>query len=342
MAKDEKRHRKTFWKLILSGIILFFMIFVLASWGLFGKLPDETSLENPEKNLATEIISTDGQTIGKFYKENRTPVLFEDLPRHLVNALIATEDVRFYDHSGVDAKGTVRAIAFLGTRGGASTISQQLAKLFFTESVSRNKLDRVKQKIKEWVIAIRLERRYTKEEIITMYFNEYDFVNEAIGIESASHIYFNKPPSELTISESAILVGMFKNASLYNPRRNPEGVQNRRNVVLSQMAKYDFITEEVKDSLQQIPLAIDFTPQGHDEGIATYFREYVRSFMHDWTEENPKTDGSNYNIYSDGLKIFTTIDSKMQEYAEEAVDEHMKHIQKEFDKQNRKNRIAPF
>ncbi len=342
MAKDEKRHRKTFWKLILSGIILFFLVFVLASWGLFGKLPDETSLENPEKNLATEIISTDGQTIGKFYKENRTPVQFEDLPKHLVNALIATEDVRFYDHSGIDAKGTFRAIAFLGTRGGASTISQQLAKLFFTESVSRNKLDRVKQKIKEWVIAIRLERRYTKEEIITMYFNEYDFVNEAIGIESASHIYFNKPPSELTISESAILVGMFKNASLYNPRRNPEGVQNRRNVVLGQMAKYGFLTKDDRDSLQQTPLTIDFTPQGHDEGIATYFREYVRSFMHDWTEENPKTDGSNYNIYSDGLKIFTTIDSKMQEYAEEAVDEHMKHIQKEFDKQNRKNRIAPF
>jgi penicillin-binding protein 1A len=341
-AKDENRHRKTFWKLFLSGIFLFFLIFILASWGLFGKLPDETSLENPEKNLATEIISTDGQTIGKFYKENRTPVQFEDLPGHLVNALIATEDVRFYDHSGIDAKGTLRAIAFLGTRGGASTISQQLAKLFFTESVSRNKLDRIKQKIKEWIIAIRLERRYTKEEIITMYFNEYDFVNEAIGIESAAHIYFNKPPSELTVSESAILVGMFKNASLYNPRRNPEGVQNRRNVVLSQMAKYDFITEEERDSLQQIPLAIDYTPQGHDEGIATYFREYVRSFMHDWTKENPKTDGSTYNIYSDGLKIYTTIDSKMQKYAEEAVDEHLKHIQKEFDRQNKWNRIAPF
>jgi penicillin-binding protein 1A len=342
LANDEKRHRKTFWKIILSGVILFFLVFVLASWGLFGKLPDETSLENPEKNLATEIISTDGQTIGKFYKENRTPIQFEDLPSHLVNALIATEDVRFYDHSGIDAKGTLRAIAFFGTRGGASTISQQLAKLFFTESVSRNKLDRVKQKIKEWVIAIRLERRYTKEEIITMYFNEYDFVNEAIGIESAAHIYFNKPPSELTISESAILVGMFKNASLYNPRRNPVGVQNRRNVVLSQMEKYNFITKEERDSLQQIPLMIEYTPQGHDEGIATYFREYIRSFMHDWTKENPKTDGSTYDIYSDGIKIFTTIDSKMQEYAEEAVDEHMKQIQKEFDKQNRKNNIAPF
>lgn len=342
IKKDENRHKRTFWKLFFAGIVLFFLLFFLASWGIFGKLPDETSLENPEKNLATEIISTDGQTLGKFYKENRTPVQFEDLPGHLVNALIATEDVRFYNHSGIDAKGTFRAFIFLGTRGGASTISQQLAKLFFTESVSRNKFERGVQKIKEWVIAIRLERRYTKEEIITMYFNEYDFVNEAIGIESASNIYFNKPPSELSIVESAILVGMFKNASLYNPRRNPVGVKNRRNVVLSQMGKYDFISKEERDSLQSLPLHITFTPQGHDEGIATYFREYVRSFMHEWIEENPKTDGSKYNIYSDGLKIFTTIDSKMQEYAEEAVDEHMKHLQKEFDKQNKKNKIAPF
>ena len=342
IKKDENRHKRTFWKLFFAGIVLFFLLFFLASWGIFGKLPDETSLENPEKNLATEIISTDGQTLGKFYKENRTPVQFEDLPGHLVNALIATEAVRFYNRSGIDATGTFRAFIFLGTRGGASTISQQLAKLFFTESVSRNKFERGVQKIKEWVIAIRLERRYTKEEIITMYFNEYDFVNEAIGIESASNIYFNKPPSELSIVESAILVGMFKNASLYNPRRNPVGVKNRRNVVLSQMGKYDFISKEERDSLQSLPLHITFTPQGHDEGIATYFREYVRSFMHEWIEENPKTDGSKYNIYSDGLKIFTTIDSKMQEYAEEAVDEHMKHLQKEFDKQNKKNKIAPF
>lgn len=337
-----KRHIKTFWVLFLLGISFVFLVFLLTSWGLFGELPDETSLENPEKNLATEIISSDGSTLGKFYKENRTPVQFEELPTHLINALIATEDVRFYNHSGIDARGTVRAFAYLGTKGGASTITQQLAKLFFTGGASRNKLSRGTQKLKEWVIAIRLERRYTKEEILAMYFNEYDFLNQAVGIESASNIYFDKKPSELTLVESAILVGMFKNSALYNPIRNPEGVRNRRNVVLSQMAKYDYITEELKDSLQATELEIKYTPQGHLEGIATYFREYTRKFMHDWIKENHKSDGSEYNIYSDGLKIFTTIDSKMQEYAEDAVDKHMRNLQKEFDSQNKKNKLAPF
>ena len=337
-----KRHIKTFWILFFSGIALIFLVFLFASWGLFGELPDETSLENPEKNLATEIISSDGKTLGKFYKENRTPVQFEALPEHLINALIATEDVRFFDHSGIDARGTVRAFVFLGTKGGASTISQQLAKLFFTEHVSKSKLERGAQKIKEWIIATRLERRYTKEEILTMYFNEYDFLNQAVGIESASNIYFDKKPSDLTVIESAILVGMFKNSALYNPLRNPVGVRNRRNVVLAQMEKYDFISEELKDSLQATELEIKYTPQGHLEGMATYFREYTRKFMHDWIKENPKTDGSKYNIYSDGLKIYTTIDAKMQEYAENAVDNHMSRLQKEFDKQNRKNKIAPF
>lgn len=339
---NEKRHKKTFWKIFFIGIGLIFLLFLFASWGLFGSLPDETSLQNPEKNLATEIITSDGKTLGKFYKENRTPVQYEDLPEHLVNALISTEDVRFYDHSGIDARGTVRAFAFLGSRGGASTITQQLAKLFFTDGASRNKLARAQQKIKEWVIAIRLERRYTKEEILTMYFNEYDFLNQAIGIESASHIYFDKSPLELSVTESAILVGMFKNSSLYNPLKNPVGVRNRRNVVLSQMEKYDFITEEIKDSLQALPLVINFTPQGHAEGVATYFREYTRAFMHNWIKENPKTDGSSYNIYSDGLKIYTTINYEMQKNAESAIDQHISKLQKEFDKQNSKNKMAPF
>ncbi len=337
-----KRHIKTFWKIIALGVFLLFFIFLLASWGVFGELPDETSLENPEKNLATEIIGSDGETLGKFYKENRTPVKFEDLPPHLIKALISTEDVRFYDHSGIDARGTVRAFAFLGTKGGASTITQQLAKLFFTGYASKNKLSRGTQKIKEWIIATRLERRYTKEEILTMYFNEYDFLNQAVGIESASNIYFDKKPSDLTLVESAVLVGMFKNSSLYNPIRNPEGVRNRRNVVLKQMEKYGYISEELKDSLQATELEIIFTPQGHNEGIATYFREYARKFMHNWIKENPKTDGTKYDIYSDGLKIYTTIDSKMQEYAEIAVDSHMRNLQTEFDKQNIKNKLAPF
>lgn len=339
---DVGHHIKTFWKIFAGFILVVILFFLMASWGVFGSLPDETSLENPEKNLATEIISSDGKTLGKFYKENRTPIPFDSLPDHLVNALIATEDVRFYDHSGIDGRGTLRAFVFLGSKGGASTITQQLSKLFFTEQVSRNKVQRGLQKIKEWIIATRLERRYTKEEIITMYFNEYDFVNQAVGIESAANIYFDKPPAQLSTVEAATLVGMFKNASLYNPIRNPEGVTNRRNVVLAQMEKYDYISEKVMDSLQALPLNIKFTPQGHDEGSATYFREYARAFMENWIKEHPKPDGSKYNIYQDGLKVYVTIDSKMQEYAEEAVKKHMAHLQEAFDAQNEKNKTAPF
>ncbi len=339
---DVGHHIKTFWKIFAGFILVVLLFFLLASWGVFGSLPDETSLENPEKNLATEIISSDGKTLGKFYKENRTPVPFDSLPDHLINALIATEDARFYDHSGIDGRGTIRAVAFLGTRGGASTISQQLAKLFFTDQRASNKIERVLQKIKEWIIAIRLERRYTKDEIITMYFNEYDFLNQAVGIESAANIYFDKPPSQLTTAEAAMLVGMFKNSSLFNPNRRPEMVRERRNVVLAQMEKYDYISEKVMDSLQALPLNIKFTPQGHDEGSATYFREYARNFMEDWIKENPKPDGTKYNIYQDGLKVYVTIDSKMQEYAETAVKKHMAHLQEAFVEQNKKNKTAPF
>ena len=341
--KDENaRHKRTFWKIFVGSIGFVLLLFILASWGIFGSLPDETSLENPEKNLATEIISSDGKVIGKFYKENRTPVPYEALPDDLINALLATEDIRFYDHSGIDVRGTLRAAVYLGTKGGASTISQQLAKQLFTDQVSRNKFQRGIQKVKEWIIATRLERRYTKDEILTMYFNEYGFHNQAIGIESASNIYFDKPPNELTTSESAMLVGMFKNSSLYNPLRNPQGVKNRRNVVLAQMEKYDYISETVKDSLQALPLNLNYAAQGHNEGLATYFREYARAFMKDWIKDNPKTDGSKYNIYSDGLKVYTTIDKKMQTYAEQAMDEHLANLQKEFDRQNKTNKTAPF
>jgi penicillin-binding protein 1A len=331
-----------FWVLLLSILVAVALLFLLASFGVFGSLPDETSLENPEKNLATEIITTDGKVIGKFYKENRTPVAYQELPEHLKNALLATEDIRFYDHSGIDIRGTLRAAVYLGSKGGASTISQQLAKQLFTDQASRNKFQRGIQKVKEWIIATRLERRYTKNEILTMYFNEYDFLNQAIGIESASNIYFDKPPSQLNVSESAMLVGMFKNSSLYNPLRNPEGVKNRRNVVLSQMQKYDFISKELKDSLQATPLEFKYTPQGHVEGLATYFREYARAFMADWTKNNPNSDGTNFNIYRDGLKVYTTIDAGMQSYAEKAMTSHMSNLQNEFTKQNKYNKTAPF
>jgi penicillin-binding protein 1A len=252
-----------FWMCFLAAVFGVALIFLSSSLGFFGEMPDTTALENPRTNLATEIISSDGETLGKFYyQDNRTPVAFSKLPKHLVEALIATEDVRHYEHAGIDARGTLRAVIKLGKGGGASTISQQLAKQLFHGEGSRNTIGRITQKIKEWVIATRLERQYTKEEIIAQYFNIYDFGNNADGIRSASRIYFGKEPMDLSINESAMLVGMFKNSSLYNPRpkRNPEGTKNRRNVVLSQMAKYGFIEETLKDSLQQLPLGLTILP----------------------------------------------------------------------------------
>jgi penicillin-binding protein 1A len=346
-AVDFSKYIRWFWILFVSGILVFILLFLLASWGALGEMPDHTRLENPETNLATEIISSDGKTLGKFYfNDNRTPVAYEDLPEHLVNALIATEDIRYYKHSGIDSRGTLRAL--LGGGGGASTITQQLAKQLFTKQVSKNKFERAFQKVKEWVIAIRLERQYTKEEIITQYFNIYDFGNYGDGIRSAARIYFNKEPQDLDIKESAMLVGMFKNSSFYNPRahRNPIGTRNRRNVVLAQMHKYGFISKEVMDSLQKTELDLIYTPESHDKGIATYFREYLRSFMKEWVnqEKNKKPDGSKYNINSDGLKVYTTIDSRMQAYAEKAVEQHMPRLQAEFDHQNtpKRNPTAPF
>ena len=331
-----------FWTLFGIGIFLILFLFLLAGWGVFGKMPKFEELENPETNLATEIFSSDGQTLGKYYSENRTPIKYEDLPTHLVQALVATEDERFYSHSGIDAKGTVRAAVYLGAKGGASTITQQLAKQLFTQDVSQNFVGRVLQKFKEWIIAIRLERQYTKEEIITMYFNKHDFVYQAVGVRSAAKIYFDKEAKDLDIEESAVLVGMLVNAAHFNPVRRPELVEQRRNVVFSQMAKNDYITRQVRDSLQAIPMKINFTPQGHDEGIATYFRVYLQGFMRDWIQKNPKPDGGDYNIFRDGLKIYTSIDSRMQKYAEEAVAMHMSNLQKEFNHQNRNNKTAPF
>ncbi|CAN5352338.1 transglycosylase domain-containing protein [soil metagenome] len=331
-----------FWTLFGVFIFLILFLFLLAGWGVFGKMPKFEELENPETNLATEIFSSDGQTLGKYYNENRTPIKYEDLPDHLVKALIATEDERFYSHSGIDAKGTVRAAVYLGSKGGASTITQQLAKQLFTQEVSQNFAGRVLQKFKEWIIAIRLERQYTKEELITMYFNKHDFVYQAVGVRSAAKIYFDKEAKDLNIEESAVLVGMLVNAAHYNPVRRPALVEQRRNVVFTQMERNNFLTKQERDSLQALPMNIIFTPQGHDEGIATYFRVYLQGFMRDWINNNPKPDGGEYNIFRDGLKIYTSIDSRMQKYAEEAVNMHMSNLQKEFDRQNKNNKTAPF
>ena len=345
MPKKYKLYFYGFWIIFFSGIIGLTGMFYAASEGYLGEMPDFRQLENPKTNLATQIISSDNKVLGKFhFGENRIPIQFEDLPKNLVDALISTEDERFYSHSGIDFKATLRAIVFLGKRGGASTISQQLARQLFVGVRSKNIFEALSQKFKEYVIAVRLERQYTKHEIISMYLNIYDFGYNGDGIKSASNIYFNKELDSLSLEESAMLVGMLKNSSYYNPLRRPELVKSRRNVVFNQMQKNGHLDQKSVDSLKQIPLSIDYTPQSHREGLATYFRAYLQSFMKDWTSKNLKKDGSKYNIYLDGLKIYTTINYEMQQYAEEAVKLHMANLQEEFFKQNTPelNPTAPF
>lgn len=341
--RDVTYYRRGFWKVFacsLAGLALFFL---LASWGVFGKMPDFEDLENPDSNLATEVISSDGVTIGKFYSQNRTPVKYEDLPKHLVDALVATEDERFYEHSGIDARGTIRAVATLGTNGGASTITQQLAKnLFHGSEGSKNIVMRVIQKAKEWIIATKLERQYTKNEILAHYLNTVDFVSNAYGIRSASKVYFNKEPKNLTVDEAAVLIGMLQAPSRYNPKYHPERAAKRRNIVLGQMVKNNFLKASDKDLYSAKPIVLDFKPESHNEGIATYFREYLREFMKKWIKDNKKPDGSDYDIYSDGLKIYVTLDSRMQQYAEEAVQKHLANLQVEFNNQQKDNKNKPF
>ncbi|TPG36385.1 penicillin-binding protein 1A [Flavobacterium pectinovorum] len=341
-VKDINYYKKKFWRIFAYTLLGILAFFLFASWGLFGSMPSFEDLENPDSNLATEIISSDGVVIGKYFKTNRSQLKYSDLPKSLVEALVATEDARFYEHSGIDGRGTLRAVFSLGTNGGASTLSQQLAKQLFHGEGSKFLPFRIVQKIKEWIIAIRLERQYTKNEILAMYCNVYDFGNYSVGVSSAAQTYFSKDPKDLTMDESAILVGMFKNSGLYNPVRNAEGVKNRRNVVLSQMEKAKMITESEKLRLQALPITLKFKLESHREGTATYFREYLRDYMKKWVSENKKPDGSDYDIYKDGLKIYTTIDSRMQLHAEEAVSEHMKNLQQQFFIEQKNNKNAPF
>jgi len=334
-----------FWTVFALGVLSVITIFSSAALGLLGQMPELKQLENPKTNLATQILSSDGVVLGKFYfNDNRTPIAFDALPKNLVNALIATEDERFFSHSGIDLKGTLRALAYLGKKGGASTISQQLARQLFVGVRSRNKVEAVLQKFKEWVLAVQLERRYTKKEIIAMYLNIYDFGYSADGVQSAAKIYFNTTPKALSIEQSATLVGMLKNSSLFNPLRRPERVEKRRNVVLNQMKRNGFVTEVELDSLKQIPLEIDYTPDSHREGLATYFRAYLQQFMRKWTKDNLKPDGTSYDIFRDGLRIYTTLDSRLQQIGETAVDAHMANLQEEFFLQNTptENPTAPF
>ncbi len=340
-----KKIIRIYWILFIGGVLSVSGIFIAASFELLGPLPDYKQLENPKTNLATQIISSDGKVLGKYYfNDNRTPVLFEELPNNIVKPLIATEDERFFNHSGIDWKGTARAILYLGNNGGASTISQQLARQLFVGVRSKNIIEALTQKIKEWILSIQLEKYYTKEEIIAMYLNIYDFGYNADGIQSAAKIYFNSELKELELHETATLVGMLKNSSLYNPLRRPELVLNRRNIVFNQMYRNQFLSERELDSLKQIPLNITYTSQSHIDGIATYFRAYLQKFMRNWISKNKKENGESYNLYKDGLRIYTTIDSRMQQIAEESTTNHMKNLQKEFFLQNnpRKNPTAPF
>lgn len=365
-----------FWSVVLVGIIGVFVFFWLISAGKLGFMPTFEELENPNNRFASEVYFADGPIMNRYFeKENRKYIEYREIPQSVIDALIATEDVRFYDHSGVDVRGLFRVAKGLLTAntsaGGGSTISQQLAKMLFPRESDLNVFELAIRKFREWVIAVRLEKSYTKEEILTMYLNKYDFLNLAVGISSAADIYFQVPLDSLKVEQAAMLVGMAKNSSYYNPVRRPELTLNRRNVVLSQMYKYDKITREECDSLKQLPLGLNFKRVDHKEGLATYFREYLRLFMtankpdrkryrdlsqfrldsiawetnplYGWCKKNVKVDGSHYDLYSDGLKIYTTLDSRMQKYAEEAVREHLSQdLQPLFDKEKVKKLRPPF
>ncbi len=321
--KNYKAITKKLWLYFFFGMIGFIVFLILVRVGLFGKMPDIDELENPKTSLASEVYSADNILMGKYYYENRANCDFKELPLNLINALIATEDIRFYKHSGIDIKALSRAVIFLGKDGGASTISQQLAKNLF-HSRSTFLPARILQKLKEMIIAVELEKRYTKDEIIMLYFNTVPFGGNSFGIKSAAKTFFSKAPKKLLVEESAMLVGMLKGPTMYNPVRNPERSIKRRNIVLTQMHKYDFMTDSEFEKAKEKPLNLKISVQNQNEGIAPYFRDYVREYLTEWCKSR------NLNIYRDGLKIYTTINSKMQRYAEKAVEKQMAALQKEF------------
>ena len=330
----------------MSPVFIIILFIFLVGFGVFGSLPKVDELLNPKNNLATIVYSGDMKILGKYYSENRVNVAFEKIDKDVVNALIATEDIRYYEHNGVDFKALLRSFSGFftgGNKGGGSTISQQLAKMMFPRE-RLNKLELVVRKLKEWIIATQLEKYYTKDEILALYLNKFDFLNLAVGIKSAAQIYFNSNQDSLKIEQAAMLVGMAKNPSLFNPIRHNEICLKRRNVVLNQLVKYGYLSSLKYDSLKVLPLGLSFRPEDHNDGLAPYFREYLRDvFLKSWCKShiNSETEAP-YNIYKDGLKIYTTIDSKMQNYAEEAVYEHMNDLQKMFSKECLNKKNAPF
>lgn len=342
-AKLKKYAVRIFWFMFLTPILGFVAIMLGIAW--FSDLPDVEELQNPESNQATVVFSSDGKELGRFYAENRVNVAYEDIDQDVINALIATEDERYKEHSGIDARSLVRAIVKMGKGGGASTITQQLAKMQFHQEESQTASfgERVFQKLKEWIIAIRLERLYTKEEILALYLNKFDFTYNAVGIKSSSKVYFSTTADSLKVEEAAMLVGMCQNPSRWNPIRFPENALKRRNIVLFQMEKNGFLTKQQYDSLKTLPLATKFNPETHNEGHGMYFREYLRdNYLKKWCAEHLKPNGQPYDLYRDGLKIYTTIDSRMQVYAEEAMTQHMTDLQGQFDKALKNKKNAPF
>lgn len=325
---------------IVAGITL---LFFAISQGFVGDMPDVKELENPDIYVSSEIISADGVVLGKFEKEKTQPITYQDLPKHLVYALYAKEDERFKEHPGIDLKSIGRAIYYRGERGGGSTITQQLAKLLFTGTASQNKIQRAFQKLKEWSVAVSLEKRYTKEEIITLYFNKFDFLYNANGIEMASKVYFNKNTKDLNLSEAATFVAMLENPVKNNPLRNPERAKQRRDVVLSQMLDTGYIDQSTYERVVAEPIQTDYQNiKTVDQGYSAYYKHYLRKEIANYLDYYEKETGKELNLYKDGLKIYVTLNSKMQQYAEEAIKEHLVNLQKNFDSEQTRNRKRPF
>ena len=326
---------KILWITFYTGFISFIFLILLAYWGAFGEMPSLEELENPSAALASEIIAADGTLMGKFYMQDRSNVEYKDISKYAIQALVATEDERFYDHSGIDGIAIGRAVFNFGTDGGGSTITQQLSKNLFTNYSSFAPL-RVLQKLKEWIISVQLERNFTKEEILALYLNTVPFGENVYGIRNASLTFFQKEPAELNINESAVLIGMLKANTLYNPRKNLTKSTERRNVVLDQMVKNKYLDPTLAKSIKAEPIKLNFKKIDENNGVAPYFNEVLRDYMKNWCKQNSKKDGKSYNIYRDGLKIYTTINPKMQQYAEQAVEQHLSSIQPNYHQNNKK------
>ncbi|WP_103327925.1 transglycosylase domain-containing protein [Bacteroidetes bacterium endosymbiont of Geopemphigus sp.] len=331
-----------FWITVLSTLLGLFILFYMTSKGWVGKMPSTEDIENPSMEVSSEVYDINKKLLGKFFSENRTLITYKQLPTNFVNALIAKEDIRFREHSGIDGRSLLRAILFLGQKGGASTISQQLAKLLFTGRSAKNKIQRLHQKLLEWVMAIELERRYSKEEIIAMYVNKFDFLNQAKGVESAARTYFNKGTENLNLQECATLVGMLENPRLYNPKMHPNTSKRQRNLVLLKMKKYHFIDAQEYQNSVKIPLSVNFKLQKHNFGLLNYYTGFLKKETQDALNEYEEKSGEKLNLYGSGLKVYTSIDARMQKYAEAAIKKHLSQMQKRFDAEQKKNPVAPF